>query len=141
MPLLDEGMPQSTGGVALAHARQTEGEHVDGALEKLPPCELSYPLRQVRREPAQVESPHRLGRRQIRCLLQADDPSLPPRLGLEREHFVHHRQCLVELGLGQTQGHLWCRHRQMKLPQSRLDPRAHRLRGAAHDWPPASSAS
>ena len=45
MPLLEESMPESTGG-ELAHAGQVEGEHVDGALEKLSSCELSYPLRQ-----------------------------------------------------------------------------------------------
>ena len=44
-------------------------------------------------------------------------PELQRILGLEREHFVHHRQSLIEPGLGQTQGHFPCCRRQMKLPQ------------------------
>ena len=90
VPGLDQRVAESAGGVALAGARQAEGEHVDGALEKVPAGELARAGAPAAGQPRLVERVEGLARRQVRGAAQPLDAALRACLALELEDLQQH---------------------------------------------------
>ncbi len=140
---LDERVADGAQRVALADAREPEGQHVGRVLQEVAVGELVQPAHQRRRQAAFIEGGEGLAGRESGGPAQTRDPALVSLLGFQLQDLEEQRQRRLLLGLHEPR-HQFAgggREPEPREPGRDLIADGGGRGGAAHAAAPARSAS